>query len=145
MALAKVAMHAREHIVLIRPTNDGLVLHTMYFVDELHKTKVGGKSSKPQFAGKEMDLAKRLIVTLASPFKPEQYKDDYKKNVERLIDQKRKGKTVTVVSQPKVKPGTDIMEALKLSLERKAAGHGAKTSHSGSANKSPHKRPRKAA
>jgi DNA end-binding protein Ku len=131
VAVAKIAMHAREHVAIIRPTADGLVLHTMYFVDELHKARVGGKNAKNQFAAKEMDLAKRLIDTLASPFKPEAYEDEYKKNVERLIEQKRKGKTVTAVSQPKVQPVTDIMEALKRSLESRASSkHTAKkTTH----------------
>ena len=37
-ALAKVSMHNREHIVILRPTEQRRILHTMYFVDELHKS-----------------------------------------------------------------------------------------------------------
>src|SRR5580704_5575915 len=37
-AIAKIAMHNREHVVLIRPSDGGLVLHTLYYPDELHKT-----------------------------------------------------------------------------------------------------------
>lgn len=124
LAVAKIAMHSREHVVIIRPTPDGLVLHTMYFEDELHKAKVGGKSAKGQFAANEMALARQLIDTLASPFEPDRYQDEYKKNVERLIARKRKGKTVEAVGQPKVKPVTDIMEALKRSLEERKAASG---------------------
>lgn len=116
VAVAKVAMHGREHIVIIRPTDDGMVLHTMYFVDELHKANVAPKTDN-RFSGKEIDLAKKLIDTLASPFKPDEYKDEYKHNVERLIEQKRKGKPVTAIAQPTPKPVIDIMEALKQSLQ----------------------------
>jgi DNA end-binding protein Ku len=119
-AIAKVAMHGREHIVIIRPTEQGLVLHTMYFENELHKaneTKSGSKNVK--FAAKEMALAKQLISTLASPFKPEEFEDSYRKNVERMIEQKRKGHEVTEIKQPKAPQVVDIMEALKRSLATK--------------------------
>jgi non-homologous end joining protein Ku len=36
-AIAKVTMHNREHIVLIRPTDGGLILHTLFYPNELHK------------------------------------------------------------------------------------------------------------
>jgi len=121
-ALAKIAMHGREHIVIIRPTEDGLVLHTMYFVDELHKAREVKKPSGAKFSAKELDLAKQLVDSLSSPFKPQEFEDEYKKNVLRLIEQRRKGKTVTAVEHPKVKPVTDIMEALQKSLAAKKTG-----------------------
>src|SRR5580658_8953838 len=77
-AVAKVAMHGREHIVIIRPGEDGLVLHTMYFTNELHEANKTRSGKDTKFAPKEMDLAKRLIDSLASPFKPQQYKDEYR-------------------------------------------------------------------
>lgn len=120
-AVAKVAMHAREHIVIIRPGDEGLVLHTMYFVNELQKRNMGAKATAEKFSAKEMQLAKQLIDTLASPFKPEQYKDQYRENVEQLIKEKQKGGTVTAIAQPKTKPVVDIMDALRRSLETNKA------------------------
>ena len=120
-AVAKVAMHGREHIVIIRPGEAGMVLHTMYFVNELHKAnEADGGTKEGRFAAKEMDLAKRLIETLASPFKPEEYEDEYRKNVERLVEEKQKGQKVTAVKQPKAHPVVDILDALKRSLSKKA-------------------------
>jgi DNA end-binding protein Ku len=120
-AVAKVAMHGREHIVSIRPTEDGMVLHTMYFADELHKQNAAGHGEKKKFEPKEMELAKKLIDTLASPFKPEKYEDEYRKNVEHLIDQKSKGQKVTAVKPAKVAPVVDILEALQKSLAQTAS------------------------
>ena len=116
-AVAKVAMHGREHIVIIRPQNEELILHTMYFKNELHEANKTKSVSNAKFTAKEMDLARRLIDTLASPFKPELYKDEYRENIERLIAQKHKGREVKEVSQPKPEKVVDILDALKRSLE----------------------------
>lgn len=120
-AIAKVAMHGREHIVILRPTENGIVLHTMYFVDELHKEKEAGTPAHVKFEKKELDLAKKLIDTLAAPFKPDQYHDEYKKNVEELIERKRKGLKVTPIRQPKQAPVVDLMKALQESLAKRPA------------------------
>lgn len=120
-ALAKVAMHGREHIVILRPAEHGIVLHTMYFVDELHEANEVHVSTRSKFDKKEIDLAKRLIETLASPFKPEQYHDEYKKNVEELIEKKRKGQKITPIKQPRKAPVIDLMRALQQSLSRTAS------------------------
>ena len=118
-AVAKVTMHGREHIAILRPSTNGIVLHTMYFVDELHKERevTPAKTAKPQ--KKELDLAKQLIETLAAPFKPEQFHDDYRRNVERLIQAKQKGRKVTPIKQPKKAPVIDLMQALQKSLKGK--------------------------
>jgi DNA end-binding protein Ku len=117
-ALAKVAMHGREHIVILRPTENGIVLHTMYFEDELHKANETKAPAAAKFDKKEIDLAKKLIETLASPFKPEQFHDEYKRNVEKLIAAKRKGRKIQAVKQPKMAPVVDLMKALQDSLSK---------------------------
>jgi DNA end-binding protein Ku len=113
--------------VIIRPTRSGMVLHTMYFVNELHKANEAGTPAKGQFSEKELAVAKQLVDTLASTFKPEQYHDEYRKNVERLIEQKQKGQKVTAVKQPKLAPVVDMFEALKRSLEQTEKGAKAKS------------------
>jgi DNA end-binding protein Ku len=126
-ALAKVAMHGREHIVILRPTAQGIVLHTMYFVDELHKEKEVRAEKAAKFDKKEIDLAKKLIESLAGAFQPKQYEDEYKKNVQQLIETKRKGKKVVPIKQPKAAPVTDLMQALQQSLARSAKDSKAST------------------
>lgn len=114
-AIAKVAMHNREHVVLIRPSNGGLLLHTLYYADELHKAN-RAETPKAKYTAAELKLAKTLIDQLAAPFKPDQFEDTYRSNVERLIEQKRKGQKITEVKQPAKAPVIDLMEALKRSL-----------------------------
>jgi DNA end-binding protein Ku len=117
-ALAKVSMHGREHIVILRPAERGIMLHTMYFVDELHKANEVSVPAAGKFDPKELELAKKLVDTLAGPFEPEKYHDEYKKNVETLIEKKRKGQKIVPIRQPKTAPVVDLMQALQQSLAR---------------------------
>jgi DNA end-binding protein Ku len=115
-AIAKLAMHNREHVVLIRPSGDGLLLHTLYYAEELHQKNKGGAAAT-KFTAKELEMAKSLISHLTARFEPEQFHDSYRENVERLIEEKRKGHKVTAIKQPRKAPVIDLMEALKRSLK----------------------------
>jgi DNA end-binding protein Ku len=115
-AIAKVAMHNREHVVLIRPAGDSLVLHTLYYPAELHKAN-RSEAPKAKFSAKELELAKGLVSHLSAPFKPQQFHDEYRENVERLIEQKKKGAKISTVKQPRKAPVIDLMEALKRSVK----------------------------
>jgi DNA end-binding protein Ku len=115
-AIAKLTMHGREHIVLIRPAQGTLVLHTLFYPNELHEANRTAPKSALKLPPKEVELAKSLVQHLASRFKPSEFHDSYRENIERLIEQKKKGKPVSVTSQPKRAPVIDMMEALKRSL-----------------------------
>ena len=121
-AIAKVSMHNREHTVIIRVSDHGLVLHTLYYTDELHKANAPKLPKKDQVSAQEMELAKRLIADLAAPFKPEQYHDQFRENVEHLIEQKQKGEAITPTKAPKKQaPVVNILDALKASLAKAPA------------------------
>ncbi len=118
-AIAKVAMHNREHVVIIRPAENGLVLHTLYYVDELHKANKAAVP-KNQFTSKELEMAKTLVSHLAAKFKAAEFHDTYRENVQRLIEQTAKGQKITTVKQPRKAPVIDLTEALKRSLKMTA-------------------------
>lgn len=132
-AVAKVAMHGREHIVILRPREQGMMLHTMYFVDELHKSNEVDIPKPAKISKKEIDMAKKLIETLAEPFKPEQFHDEYKANVLALIEKKRKGQKITPIKQPKKAPVIDLMQALQQSLAKTRHKPEARTAKASSA------------
>lgn len=116
--IAKVAMHNREHVVVLRPGPKGMLLHTMYYADEIRaidefRTDIG--TVKP----KELELAKLLIDSLAAGFEPEKYHDEYRDNLRAMIEAKVRGQKVVEISAPQVAPVIDIMEALKRSLAEK--------------------------
>jgi DNA end-binding protein Ku len=117
-AIAKIAMHNREHVVILRPGAKGILLHTMYFTDEIRQVdefRTNTDLVKP----KELDLAKMLIDSLAADFEPGRYHDTYRDNLMKMIEAKVEGKKVVETPAAHVAPVIDIMEALKRSLAEK--------------------------
>lgn len=115
-AIAKLTMHGREHTVLIRVADDQLILHTMFYQDELHEGNKPKVPAKANSTAQELKLATELIKHLAGPFKPAQFHDTYRESVQKMIAQKQKGKTFTPAAEPKRAPVVDLMEALKKSI-----------------------------
>jgi DNA end-binding protein Ku len=114
-AIAKLTMHQREHIVIIRPSDKGLTLHTMYYSNEIRPAE-SMPTGSVQVKEQEKKLAQQLIQSLAAPFEPQKYRDEFQDNVRAMIDAKLAGKQVTEVAQPHMAPVIDLMEALKKSL-----------------------------
>jgi DNA end-binding protein Ku len=69
----------------------------------------------------ERNLAQQLIQSLAAPWEPQKYRDEYQENLRSMIAAKLKGQEVTEVAQPHMAPVIDLMEALKKSLADKKA------------------------
>jgi DNA end-binding protein Ku len=118
-AIAKVAMHNREHIVVLRPSGNELMLHTMFFADEIQRVDV--KTGPAKFSDKELQLASQLMDTLMAKFEPEKFQDEYQQNVMNLIEQKEKGEKVKAPKYERPAPVVDILQALKNSLAQGAS------------------------
>jgi DNA end-binding protein Ku len=114
--VAKIAMHNREHIVILRPGQRGILLHTMYFTNEIRQVDEF-RTDLDLVKEKELALANTLIEALASKFEPEKYKDTYRDNLMAMIESKIQGQKVVEAPEPHVAPVIDIMEALKRTLE----------------------------
>jgi DNA end-binding protein Ku len=118
-ALAKLAMHGREHIVVIRPGGKGLLAHTMYYTDEI-RAENEYLASEEDVKPKELELATTFVKAIAGPFEPDEFKDSYREDVNKLIAGKLERRQVAATaakSSPKVAPVIDIIEALKKSLQ----------------------------
>lgn len=120
-AIAKMAMHQREYLVLIRPRENGLTLHTMYYANEVRQVAEYGKPGHVQLKPEELKLAKQLVENLSIHFQPEKYHDEYQQRLRDLIESKRKGEKVTMAPEKKLAPVIDMMEALKKSLASSGA------------------------
>jgi DNA end-binding protein Ku len=126
VALAKFVMRGKENLVLIRSSQDGLMLHTMYFADEVRNFGEIDKGADAAVKPGELNLALRLIEDLSTTeFKPEQYKDEYRGRVLSVVEEKVEGKEITAMA-PQVQRTQviDLMDALKQSLEGRAAKAG---------------------
>ena len=123
VALAKYVMRGKENLVLIRAANNGLMLHTMYFADEIRDFSEVDKGENAKLKPGEMELAQRLVNELAKDkFKPEQYADEYRTRVLEAVEQKVDGKQVTSLApQAQRAQVIDLMDALKQSLGKRGS------------------------
>jgi DNA end-binding protein Ku len=85
--VAKLSMHNREHIVILRPCGRGLMLHTMYYRNEVRASDEF-QADPSLVADKELALAGMLIESLAGDFTPDKYSDTYRANLEAMIAKK---------------------------------------------------------
>ncbi len=122
--IAKVTMHNREYIVVIRATDTGLMLHTMFYPNEIREAKEYGDKDKSEVREQERTLALQLIKNLASPFEPEKYHDTYQEAIQNLIDAKMHGRATPSTQRRGKAPVIDLVAALKQSVEQGAKRSG---------------------
>jgi len=118
-ALGRWASHGREHIVLLRAVEGGLVMQQLHFAAEVRSIRDLAIEDSP-LKEAELKLAKRLIEQQASDvFDPSQFVDEVKQRVEAAIARKIEGKEVTLAEEPREVPENivDLMDALRASLE----------------------------
>jgi DNA end-binding protein Ku len=124
VALARWVSANREHLVIIRPHENGLILHTMYYADEVRDFGAIDIEDA-RVTEKEVKLAEMLIDELTEKkFDPLRYKDEYRERLLGRIKAKSQGKTI-VSEEPEEEKGgevIDIMEALRRSLEGGGGG-----------------------
>jgi DNA end-binding protein Ku len=128
-AVARVVIRTKERLATIRPYDDTLILETMFWPDEIRSTgsldvPEGGEAT---VRAKELEMARSLVENLSDRFKPEEYRDEYRVALEELIARKLKGEQRSAKrrkSEPKV---TDLMDALKKSVEASRSSRRAAT------------------
>jgi DNA end-binding protein Ku len=115
-AIAKVAMHQREYTVVVRPNPHGLLIHTMFYPEEVREVPEFGRDDNVTVKPQEIALAEKLVEGLAADFDPSKYHDEYQERLKALIEAKREGQTVEAAPPKKRAPVIDLMQALQKSL-----------------------------
>jgi DNA end-binding protein Ku len=130
VALAQMVHHGKEHLVLVRAHVDGLVLHSMYYADEVRSFAEVEKGGEQKMRPAEIDLARKLIEQLSSDeFRPEQYHDQYRERLNELVQKKVEGHEITAAAEPATGRAEviDLMDALKASLARQSTKSAARS------------------
>ncbi len=122
-AVAKFSTRGKQQLVLLRQARGGLILHALYYADEVRGFEEIDRGEGLTLKAGELDLAVQLIEQLASAsFEPQKYEDQYRKQVLELIERKVAGEEVVVAGPaPHRAQIIDLMEALKASLAAKGA------------------------
>jgi DNA end-binding protein Ku len=118
VAVGRFVMRTKESLVCLRPLEDALALHTMFFGDEVRSVKDVVQLPRHTAArAAELALAARLIESLSGSWDPRRYEDTYRKSILVVVKKKDRGETIEAgasTERPKI---VDLMEALKKTLE----------------------------
>jgi DNA end-binding protein Ku len=120
VAIARVVLRSKEHLVAIRPRSGVLAMETMLFADEVVSPDALDELSTDgeiKTSDRELEMAKQLIDSLTADFEPEKYRDEYRERVLDMIERKAQGETV-VIETPAEAPAKvpDLMAALEASI-----------------------------
>ena len=115
-AVAKLAMHRREYTVILRPRPQGILVHTIFYPEEVRAIPEFCRDRTVTLLPDEVQLAQKLIEGLAHPFEPANYRDEYQLRLEQMIGAKRLEQPVELTQPARRAPVLDLMTALRQSL-----------------------------
>ncbi|WP_027599224.1 Ku protein [Pseudomonas sp. MOIL14HWK12:I2] len=124
VGVANLVMHSKQHLAVIMPLGDALVLNTLRWADEVRSAEdVGLEGLDAKVSKKEVDMAQRLVDDMTEQWDPEQYHDTFKDNVMALVERKLKdGKLEAVAEEPEAEDsGADVIDLTEL-LRRSLGG-----------------------
>lgn len=118
VAIGKVVLHNKEHIVAVRPYQKGLAMTTLHYPNEVMDiNKIEELEKGVAVREQELDLAKLLIDRMTGEFKPEEYADSYRQAVMKLIKQKAEGVEVQPAKPVEAEATVNLMKALQASVQ----------------------------
>lgn len=117
VAVGKVVIREKEHLVSVRPYNGAMVMSTLYYADEVRSPEeIPEFPVQAKVHPNEKKMALQLVEGMAAAFDPAEYKDDYREALQRVIAAKVEGAPVPT-AEPKEEKVVDLMEALRRSLQ----------------------------
>lgn len=120
-AVAKVAFREKEHVAIVRPSGDLLVLQTLLYQDEVANAGEVNIPAKVSLDEKEIALARELVKHFVGKFDISEYRDEFRDALMEIINAKIAGEEIKVPPRPKPEKVVNIMDALRKSLETTAA------------------------
>jgi DNA end-binding protein Ku len=119
-AIAQLVSRGKEQLVLIRPYENGLIMHSLYYENEVRNFAEIAKAENVKLSDQEIELGATLIENMSNGFNPDKYRDEYRERVQAMLDEKSKGREITVAAPEAPRHGQiiDLMQALKQSIEK---------------------------
>jgi DNA end-binding protein Ku len=116
VGIAKVSFREKEHIAALRFKDDAFVLETMYWPDEVREADFGDVDVDLEVRDQELAMARQLIDSLTADWNPEEFSDEYREAMLRIVEAKLNGEEIEVVEAEPTAKVVDLMEALKASV-----------------------------
>ena len=135
VGIGKLLMHQRDYTVFLRPYQHGLLLHTMYFANEIRHLPQYGVVEAVALKPQEVKLTEQLVASMTEPFKPKQYHNEFQDKLKKLLEAKKQGKTIEIGEESHRAPIIDMQTALMRSLAATAGASREKKRPSGKTKK----------
>ena len=118
-AVAQLVSRGKEQLVVIRAYQNGLIMHGMYYANEVRNFADIAKAENVKLTDDEIELGAHLIENMSDEFNLDKYHDEYRERVQAMLDEKSKGKEITFAPPEAPRHGQiiDLMQALKQSIE----------------------------
>ncbi len=116
VGIAKVSFRDKEHLAALRFKEDAFVLETMFWPDEIRQAEFDGVNVDQKVRGQELEMARQLIDSLTAERSPQEFTDEYREGLLRIVEAKINGEEIEVVEPEPTARVVDLMEALKASV-----------------------------
>ncbi|MDQ7848723.1 MAG: Ku protein [Armatimonadota bacterium] len=118
VAVGKVVIREKEHLVTVRPFNGAMVMSTLFYADEVRRLEeVEELRGEVKIHPNERKMAMQLIEGLSGEFRLEEFRDEYREKLLRVLQAKAEGQAVAAAPAPRPEKVVDLMDALRRSLE----------------------------
>jgi DNA end-binding protein Ku len=131
VGIAQVVIRAKQHLAVLYPMGDMLVLNVLRYPDEIRSVKdFDIPAQSPKAVGvnpKEVAVAERLVESMSEEWNPAKYHDTYREDILATVEKKiKEGKTEVITPPRKEREGragrgkvVDLMALLQRSIETK--------------------------
>jgi DNA end-binding protein Ku len=116
VGIAKVSFRDKEHLAALRFRDESFVLETMFWPDEIREADFGGVDVDTKPRANELEMAQTLIENLTAAWNPNEFSDEYRESLLRVVEAKINGEEIEVVEAEPAAKVVDLMEALKASV-----------------------------
>ena len=117
LGIARIGMHRREHMLILRPSEDYLVAYTMFYANEVRPAPRLDLAT--EFSNKELSMATALVKAYEGDFDPKQFKDLYQERIRKIIETQVDNRAeIHPASTSPTRGAPDLMEQIRLSLAR---------------------------
>jgi DNA end-binding protein Ku len=123
IGIGRFVLRTKEQLVALRPLDGVLALSTVRFHDELvdpHDVDIERPKKAP--GDREVQMAAKLVESLAAEFEPEKYEDTYRNALLEIIEKKARGEKIEAPEPPPAEETDDLMAALEASLSEAGKG-----------------------
>jgi DNA end-binding protein Ku len=116
-AIGKFVLWGKENLCLIRPHGDTLAMETLFFAEDVRsRAEIEEAVGETEVKDAELDLARQVIQSLVGAFAPEDFENEYRRELRAMLESKLAGEQISRPEPVPETPVVDLMEALRRSV-----------------------------